>query len=418
MLDDAVLPPRRRGPCDTAAPGCAPAPRPESPGWSRPPARPTGTPPASDRSDAGGAAPFATQSDERDEQRAQREALVHHVAAVRRRARVARGRRGRERRGARVLGGRDHVTAARSAVNGRSCRPSTVVCVSDAARPQVLVAAVHVEHLRHVPQRLGMRDERAAGAGLRVGLLDAREREDVGRIEERRVRLRVARRLREPVIEAAAARAGRVREEAVVRLPPLLVRVEALVQEVPQEPAGLGHAVGDAVLRRRRAGRIVLQKRDDVPHGRHAGADDHRAGRAIHRLVDPAGLEARPPCRSIADRRRPCRPPPPARTATPRAARRGARRSGCRAPSARSPDPPDPRPGSPRPARRPRCGRATSSSSAHRSSASLRTRPVIGCAASPAGGGVKFSALGPFGTSHCQPTATTVTPRWKRKPSP
>src|SRR5205085_3531824 len=100
--------------------------------------------------------------------------------------------------------------------------------------------------------------QRAARAGDRVGLLEAREREDVGRIEERGVRLRVARRLREAVVEAAAPRARGVREDPVERDAPPLVGVEALIQEVAQEAPGLRYAVRDAVACGREARRVVL----------------------------------------------------------------------------------------------------------------------------------------------------------------
>ena len=49
---------------------------------------------------------------------------------------------------------------------------------------------------------------------------------------------------------------------------------------------------------------------------------------------------------------------------------------------------------------------------------SLRTRPVMGRAGEPTRGGWKCSEFAPGGTSHCQPSATMVTPRFMSNASP
>ena len=169
--------------------------------------------------------------------------------------------------------------------------PSGVVWVSEAPRPQVLVAAVDEEDLGPHARGALVRRQPVARPGHRVGFLLAREREEIGRIEERRERLGVARRLREPVVEAAAARARRVRKNGVERPPPLLVRVEPLIQEMAQQAPGLRDAVRDAVLHRGDARRVVLQIRDEVPDRGQTSAGDDGALRAIDHLVDAAGCE-------------------------------------------------------------------------------------------------------------------------------
>ena len=68
------------------------------------------------------------------------------------------------------------------------------------------------------------------------------ERKNVGRKEDRRSGLRVARRLRETIVEAAAARSGDVREDAVERDPAIFVGVESLVEKVAQEASVLRNA--------------------------------------------------------------------------------------------------------------------------------------------------------------------------------
>src|SRR5438093_12776035 len=76
----------------------------------------------------------------------------------------------------------------------------------------VLVARVGEKDLGHVSLA---GEEPVDRPRLRIALTAAAERKDVGRVEERREPMGVARRLREAVVEAAAAGARRVHEEAV-----------------------------------------------------------------------------------------------------------------------------------------------------------------------------------------------------------
>jgi hypothetical protein len=87
-----------------------------------------------------------------------------------------------------------------------------------------------------------MRQQPVADAGLRILLRDVAEREDIGRIEEVEIRVAVARRLREAMVEAAAARAGDVRYDAVEHLAVRLVAIEPVVEILAQEAAALRDA--------------------------------------------------------------------------------------------------------------------------------------------------------------------------------
>src|SRR5439155_690832 len=94
------------------------------------------------------------------------------------------------------------------------------------------------------------------------------------------------------VVEAATPGAGSVHEEAVEYGAARLVGVEALVDEMSQEPARLRDAEANTPANGEGAGRVVFAVRHHVPHRGEAEADDDRVSRAIDQLVDPAGLEA------------------------------------------------------------------------------------------------------------------------------
>src|SRR5262249_60683875 len=78
----------------------------------------------------------------------------------------------------------------------------------------------------------------AASAGGGVDLDVVGEGKDVDRIQRRRERLGVARRLGEAVVEVAAPGAGDIDDERVEDLAAILVGVEALPHEVAEEAPG------------------------------------------------------------------------------------------------------------------------------------------------------------------------------------
>src|SRR5438105_12378437 len=102
----------------------------------------------------------------------------------------------------------------------------------------VLMTAIDVEDLRcarpaQIVTQPGtlMRD--------RLTRRHAGEWKDVGWIKERRIRLRVARRLGKSMVEAAASGTRGVHEESVERDTTALVGIESLVEIMADEPAGL-----------------------------------------------------------------------------------------------------------------------------------------------------------------------------------
>src|SRR3989442_10732318 len=94
------------------------------------------------------------------------------------------------------------------------------------------------------------------------------------------------------MVEAAAPGGGRVHEEAVEDRASRLVRVEALIDEVPQEPARLRDAEADTPADGEGAGRVVFGVRHHVTHRGETDADDDRVARAVDELIDLARLEA------------------------------------------------------------------------------------------------------------------------------
>src|SRR5204862_342918 len=94
------------------------------------------------------------------------------------------------------------------------------------------------------------------------------------------------------MVEAPAPGAGRVHEQAVEHLASRLVGVEALIDQMPQEPAGLRDTEAEGPADSKRTGLVVLGVRDHVPHRGETHADDHRVARTVDELVDLAWLEA------------------------------------------------------------------------------------------------------------------------------
>ena len=79
-------------------------------------------------------------------------------------------------------------------------------------------------------------------SGFGVCLLNIRERENVGRVEESRKRACIARCFGEAVIETAAPASRNVRVNPVEDRAIALVGIEAFVEKVPQESSGLRNA--------------------------------------------------------------------------------------------------------------------------------------------------------------------------------
>ena len=162
----------------------------------------------------------------------------------------------------------------------------------------VLVLRVRVEHLRQEIGRTGVRQQAVGRAGQRIGFRRVGEREDVRRVEEVQVRMSVARRLREAVVEAAASRAGDVRHHAVEHLAVAFVAVESVVEIRAEKPSALRDAESDRTPNRTgrngpRVGRLVLQHRDRVADRRRSQAHERRVFSRVDDLVDLVRLELR-----------------------------------------------------------------------------------------------------------------------------
>ena len=160
--------------------------------------------------------------------------------------------------------------------------------------PPVLVRRVRREDLRHDAVGARAVEQARRPRPSRVRLRQVGEREEVGRIEERRDRLRVAGRLREAVVEAADARARDVDEEAVEDAPALLVGVESLREEVAQEPADLRDADAVDATRRRDDVGVVLEVRGRVADRREPETG-HDAGRSRRRRPRRSSRARKPP---------------------------------------------------------------------------------------------------------------------------
>ena len=107
---------------------------------------------------------------------------------------------------------------------------------------------------------------------------------------------------REFVVEEHAPAARGVGGDGVEHLPAVLVLVETLVYQVPQEPAALGPAPGigffDTRSFRQGVGvavavlLFVAQERHQIPDGCEAQAQHQRALGLVHQLVDGARNES------------------------------------------------------------------------------------------------------------------------------
>ena len=165
--------------------------------------------------------------------------------------------------------------------------------------PVVLIGGVRVEDLWHDVVALRAYQDSVVHSGYWIGLAQVGEGEDIGGVVEVEERPGVARWLGELVIEIAAAAARHVGPNPVKDALPLLIAVESLKQESPQEPAALGAAERQRPFCRRRqrsqltGRRAALQGGDKVPDSRHPQPHYRRVLRLVHYLVNLARFKAR-----------------------------------------------------------------------------------------------------------------------------
>ena len=87
--------------------------------------------------------------------------------------------------------------------------------------------------------------------------------------------MRVARRLRETVIEATDARTRDVDQQAIENLAAVFIGIETLVNKMAQEAARLRNAQRVSPLRASHRGRIVFEIRDEVAYSRQAQSNHY-----------------------------------------------------------------------------------------------------------------------------------------------
>ena len=156
----------------------------------------------------------------------------------------------------------------------------------------VLGRGVRVVHAQPAAAGVEPRVQGVLGAGVRIhrGLVGERE-------EVRHHVVAVLRVLAEALVELAAHAAGHVGEHAVEGLAALLVQVQVLVDQGPEQPPGLGAAVGvgpaEAAGRRVALGRAaVLEPGHRLAERGHREPLHRRALRGVGHLVEPPLLEA------------------------------------------------------------------------------------------------------------------------------
>jgi len=94
------------------------------------------------------------------------------------------------------------------------------------------------------------------------------------------------------MIEAAPACARNVGYHAVHHLPALLVRVEILIEKVPEKAPALRYAHGISSLHRSCGLRIIFQIGKKIAHGRQSHACHYRIFSRVDQFVNLAGLKA------------------------------------------------------------------------------------------------------------------------------
>ena len=81
-------------------------------------------------------------------------------------------------------------------------------------------------------------------------------------------------------------------EHSIEGLPPPLIGVETLIEEMPEKTAGLRNTEGDPVVDRKNRIEIIFGVRDHVPDG--CEAESHESGirSLIHQFIDVSGFES------------------------------------------------------------------------------------------------------------------------------
>ena len=149
---------------------------------------------------------------------------------------------------------RDHGRCGSWRAASTSRVPVTSVCTSEPARLKYSELVSRWKNFGTVLLRRARASSPSPGAGDRIGLLLVGERKHVHRVLDVEVLQLVARLLAEAMVERAAARAAHLIEDAVEDDAAALVVVEALVDEVAEEAAGLRHAPADGEADARASG--------------------------------------------------------------------------------------------------------------------------------------------------------------------
>src|SRR5580704_17500330 len=115
----------------------------------------------------------------------------------------------------------------------------------------VFIRCVGVKNLRRGAAADGSLQQPVGDAGFRVDLIHLGERKNIGGIVEVEKGTRVAGRLRELMVKAAASTTRNMGPHAVEDGPAALVLVHYKVQESPQKPAALRTPEAESPLHRR-----------------------------------------------------------------------------------------------------------------------------------------------------------------------
>ena len=156
----------------------------------------------------------------------------------------------------------------------------------------IFVGGVGEKNLGHDFVSGGAVEQPTSLSGDWIFLRLIREGKDIGGKENRRSGPRVARRLGEPVVEAAPARSRDVGENSVERDSSVFVRIEALIEKVAQKAPVLRDAFAVDPLSRSDGIGIVLGIGSKVAYGSEAAAGHDRVGDHINVFVNLPWLEA------------------------------------------------------------------------------------------------------------------------------
>src|SRR5882724_5313557 len=94
------------------------------------------------------------------------------------------------------------------------------------------------------------------------------------------------------MIETPSPGAGHMRDDAIHHPPPLLVGIEILIQEMPQESPALRNPHRIHTPHRSRGLRVVFKIRKEIADRRQPGAHNRRIFRLIYDLVNLPGLKS------------------------------------------------------------------------------------------------------------------------------